>query len=163
MSYSVKKVVYEFDPFDEVKLDKPESKRDKTKAMKEIAEYVRDELLQHYGDGESPVSKGKWKRKLSKEYEKFKEGISGSDIANMELYGDMLDSLEYKIEGNKIKIGWFDTSEAPKAYGHQTGFEGHPTIKKGPVRQLLPNDGQKLKPDIREGMKAIAKEFIEED
>lgn len=160
MSY---KVVYEFDPFEETSLNAPEKKSSRRDALKEIAEYVRDELLQYYGDGESPVSRGKWKSKLSSEYAKLKEEISGVDFANMELYGDMLDSLEYKITGNKIQIGWFGGEEGAKAYGHQTGYDGHPTIKKGPVRQLLPNEGERLRPDIREGMKQIAKEFIQED
>lgn len=157
------KVLYEFNPFDEVNVDKPSSKRDAKSALQEIASYVKDELLQYYGDGESPVARGKWKRKLSKEYEKLKDEVSGVGFSNMELYGDMLDSLDYKIQGDKIIIGWFGGDQAAKAYGHQTGYEGHPTIKNGPVRQLLPNDGQKLKPDIREGMKQIAKEFLSED
>lgn len=157
------KVIYEFDPFKETKVEQPDNRRDKNSALKEIAEYVRDELLQHYGDGESPVAGGKWKRRLSKDYAELKKEISGSNFANMELYGDMLDSLEYRIEGGKIKIGWFSGEEAAKAYGHQTGYEGHPTIKNGPVRQLLPEQGQKLKPDIREGMKQIAQEFMPEE
>jgi phage gpG-like protein len=163
MSYSVKKMVYEFDPFKESNLDRPESKRELRSALREIAEYVKDELLQHYGDGESPVSgKGRFKQ-LSKSYEEFKKKHHGSAMPNMELNGDMLDSIEYKIQGNKILIGWFDSDESAKAYGHQSGYKGHPTIKNGPVRQLLPNSGQKLKPDIREGIKAIASELIEED
>lgn len=160
MSY---KVVFEFDPFEMAKVDRPSNRRDRDEALREIADYVKTEMLQYYGDGSSPASGGKWKRALSPAYEKIKEDISGVDYANMELYGDMLDAMEVKISGGKIRVGWFTGSEAAKAYGHQTGFEGHPTIKKGPVRQLVPNEGGKFKSDIVRGMREIAEAFIEEE
>lgn len=155
------KVVYEFDPFDVTGVDKPTSKKDKQEALEAIAEYVRDEILQYVGDAESPVSGyGKFKN-LSKDYKKFKSQVSGSTQANMELYGDMLDSLEYKIVGNKIQVGWFGGEQAAKADGHNN-FSGDSEL---PLRRSIPNakDGEGFKRDIVKGMKEIAKNFLEED
>lgn len=160
MSY---KVVFEFDPFEMANVDEPSSRADRSEALREIADYVKTEMLQYYGEGRSPASGGKWKQKLSPAYEKIKEDISGVDFSNMELYGDMLDAMEVKIVGGKIKVGWFTGQEAAKAYGHQTGFEGHPTIKNGPVRQLVPEEGGKFKSDIVKGMKEIAQAFLDEE
>lgn len=53
-------------------------------------------------------------------------GKSASDV-NMQLSGDMLGSLDILYEsGSKIKIGVSDESVLPRAYGHQSGFKGHP-------------------------------------
>lgn len=156
------KVVFEFDPFELLGLDAPKG-RTKREALEEIAEYTKDELLQFYGEGKSPASGGEWKKTLSPKYKEIKKEISSSGIANMELSGDMLDALDWQISGGKIRIGWFDSTEAAKAEGHQTGYAGHPTIKNGPKRQLLPDQGGNFKPTIRSGMKAIAKEFMPDE
>jgi hypothetical protein len=155
MSY---KVVYEFDPFEETGLDQPSSKKDRAQALADIAEYVRDEILQYVGEGKSPVSGGAWKRGLSPEYKKVKEELSGVSFANMELHGDMLDALEARVVGNKIRVGWFGGPEAAKADGHNN-FSGESTL---PTRQSIPKPDESFKRPIITGMKAIAKEFIED-
>jgi len=152
------KVVYEFDPFEETGLDRPSSKKDRSEALKQIADYVRDEILQYVGEGKSPVSGGAWKRSLSPEYKKLKEDLSSAGFANMELHGDMLDALEAKVVGNKIKVGWFGGEQAAKADGHNN-FSGDSEL---PTRQSIPKPGESFKRDIVQGMKAIAKEFIED-
>jgi hypothetical protein len=156
MSY---KVVYEFDPFDQIGTDRPSSKKETRKALEEIAEYVKTEILQYVGEAQSPVSGGRWKQSLSPEYKKLKKEISGSAIANMELYGDMLDALEARVVGNKIKVGWFGGEQAAKADGHNN-FSGESSL---PTRQSIPKEGQKFKRDIMQGIKEIAQEFIDED
>lgn len=153
------KVVFEFDPFEMSGLDKPGSKRDKAKALTEIADFVRDEILQYVGDGKSPVFGGEWKKSLSKEYKERKGELSSSTIANMELTGDLLDALEARVVGNKIKVGWFGGEEAAKADGHNN-FSGESSL---PTRQSIPKEGETFKRDIVQGIKAIAKEFVEED
>ena len=52
-------------------------------------------------------------------------GKSSGDV-NMTLSGDMLGSIDVLDEGDTVKIGIDDPDVAPRAYGHQSGFEGHP-------------------------------------
>lgn len=150
------KVVYEFDPFELTGVEVPRGNRDD--ALSEIADYVRTEILQYVGEGKSPVQGGAWKKSLSAEYKKIKEKISGSDFANMELTGDMLDALEARVVGGKIKVGWFGGEEADKADGHNN-FSGKSEL---PLRESIPKENQGFKKDIVTGMREIAEAFMEE-
>lgn len=65
-------------------------------------------------------------------------GKSAGEPANLTLHGDMLGSLTIVDETAKtITIGFDDSKENAKAYGHISGMEGHPTIKKGKVRDFM--------------------------
>ena len=86
----------------------------------------------------------------------------------MELYGDMLDSLNYETDeiAGTVKIGIFDESEARKAYGHHTGFKGHPNKKmrsNSNKRQFIPNSKQSFKDEITRGIERILDEYASED
>jgi hypothetical protein len=155
------RVVYEFDPFELSNSEKPRgaSRRD---ALNEIADYVKTEVLSYVSEGKSPVKGGEWKRSLSPEYKSIKEKISGSNFANMELTGDMLDALEARVTSRgTIQIGWFGGEQAAKADGHNN-FSGNSTL---PRRQSIPNadEGQTFRPDILRGMREIAGEFLPEE
>lgn len=149
------KVNFTFDPFEMFDLPRPKTKADRQAALEEIGEYVRTEILQYVGDGKSPVSGGAFKKSLSPEYKKIKDKISSADFANLELTGDMLDALEFRVEGNKIKIGVFDPTQIPKAYNHNVGD----TL---PQRQFIPEQGEKFKSPIEKGMREIAESFVDE-
>ena len=123
----------------------------KTEAKEEIAEFVIDSILDSVGEGKSPVKGGRWKKSLSSEYLKVKKGFSSSGIANMELTGDMLDSLISKSKANSIEVGIFSKKEAPKAFNHNTGD----TL---PKRQFIPTERQKFDKDIEDGIKDILKD-----
>ncbi len=74
---------------------------------------------------------GKVLPKYSKAYKDSLAYASfGKDgTVNMQLTGDMVNSLAVlKNDSNTMTIG-FSSSESPKAYGHITGFEGHPTLE----------------------------------
>jgi hypothetical protein len=154
------KITYEFDPFELLGIEKPKSSSDVNAALSDIADYVKTEILQFCGDGKSPVAGGQWKRSLSPEYKKLKEKISGSNFANMELTGEMLDALDARITSSgTIEVGiWGD--QASKADGHNN-FSGSSTL---PPRQFIPNEdkGQTFKPSIISGMKRIAQSFFED-
>lgn len=155
--YSEKKVAYQFDPFELVGKDIPKGK--KREALAEIADYVKTEVLQYVGDARSPVAGGQYKATLSKAYAKEK----GSSKANLELTGDMLDSLECVNVGGKLELR-IKGAEAPKAYGHNTGFEGHPTLEGGPKRQFIPNEenGETFRKSILKGIAGIIDSYEEE-
>ena len=147
------------------KLSKIENKQ---AALDEVGEFIRDSILDHLGEASTPVSGGAYKATLSPDYKKFKSKISGNTSANMELYGDMLDSLEYKIDesAGTVTIGIFDESEARKAYGHHTGFKGHPNAKmrgNKNKRQFIPNSSQSFKDEITRGIQRILDEYASED
>jgi hypothetical protein len=151
----VDKISYEFDPFELMGLPTPSS--NVRLAKQELCEFILEEVLSHVGDGKSPVSGGKWKRSLSKDYKKKKSEISSSLFANMELQGDMLDSLECVINraGNlELRI---KGREAAKADGHNN----HSGKSKLPPREFIPKPNQTFKRDIISGMRDIAEEFLD--
>ncbi len=156
---AIKKVTYEFDPFELAGVEAPTGRK-LSRALDAIAEFVEGETLNYIAEGKSPVSGGAWKRTLSKEYKERKVAQGGSNFANMELDGDLLDGYQVKRKGDKIVAGW-EGSEAPKADGHNN-FSGKSEL---PPRESVPNEkkNQTYKRDILRGIKQIAEEFAEEE
>ena len=70
----------------------------------------------------------------TEEYAETK-GVSRSDV-DLTLFGDMLLSMETSSSKGKIDLT-IEGEEAAKAYGHVSGFKGHPTIKNGPKRDFF--------------------------
>lgn len=140
--YNKKEIYSVIDLKDELK-GIPKSDRKELKAR--IGELLVEQILESVADAKTPIQGGEYKRTLSKEYGKFKQEENGNNKANLDLTGEMLSSLDYKIEGNKIKLGIFDSVEAPKADGHNN-FSGESKL---PTRQFLPKEGQEFKSDIR--------------
>lgn len=116
------------------------------KVAEEIGELIRDFILENAASGKSPVKGGKWHKPLSKDYKKRKANESSAGFANLELSGDLLDSLDYSVDdkGN-VEIGFFDSDEAAKAYGHNTSYRGHRKIKNRNIkREIIPKSDQKF-------------------
>ena len=81
-----------------------------------------------------------------------KKGVGVSDV-DLTLFGDMLLSMETERVGDKIRLQ-IDGDEAGKAYGHVSGFKGHPTIKNGPRRDFFgvsDNEAKQIADSISEG------------
>jgi len=72
---------------------------------------------------------------LSKSYAKYKQAQGNSPVPNLELDGDMLDALDYRITPDGIELGVFG-AQAGKADGH-CDFSGDSNI---PTRRFLPED-----------------------
>lgn len=74
----------------------------------------------------------------SDSYEKsaaFKAAGKSKNQVNLELSGEMLDSIDIlELNSSKIKIG-INNETAPRAMGHTTGFAGHPTIPNGKYKR----------------------------
>jgi hypothetical protein len=78
----------------------------------------------------------------------FKAAGKTKNNVNMKLSGDMLGSIDLlKVDGSKLTIGIEDPDQAIKAYGHQTGFEGHPFLK-GPKRPFFGVSTEELKKKV---------------
>ena len=102
------------------------------KLVTKIGQSIIDYMEKRVDDGLG-YGRQKLKSPYSKEYASSLDlkaaGKSKSEV-NMKLSGDMMASIDIlEVNGAKIKIGIDDGSQAPKAYGHQTGFKGHPTLE----------------------------------
>ena len=128
----------------------PEEDRDDAK--QEVIDFLKEQLLVDYSNRLSPVTGKTWKG-LSADYKEFKSTISSDVTANMELNGDMLDSLEVRDRsGNEIEAGFFESSEAIKAFNHTTGD----TV---PKRPLIPRPKESFRKGIMSEIDSILEEF----
>jgi hypothetical protein len=155
MAFSVEQLTKELD------LDIPDNitGREKKELLDEIGNYLVTTMLDFIGEGKSPVT-GKPFVKLTKNYATKEKG--GDKTPNMDLNGDMLDALEFKVKKGVLEIGWFDDEQAPKAYGHTTGFEGHPWLE-GEVkpRKLIPDEDEDFNSEILGGIDMIIEDFLD--
>ena len=129
---------------------------DRADLLESIGDYLIEAALSDVGEAKSPVT-GRQFKKLNPKYAEFKKTVSSSAIANLELYGDMLDALTYKVSGNKIKFGiWGD--QAPKADGHNN-FSGDSKL---PRRPFIPdaNRGETFRPGIMSEVENMIEEAV---
>jgi len=149
---------WKFNPIEELGIDIPRNQR--REALEAAAEYIRTAMLDYIGEGKSPVSGGKWIRSLVPSYAAKKGEESSVDFANLELSGDLLDSLTVKaVSGNTISVD-VSSDERGKAEGHLTGLYGKNSRIR--PRQFMPQGEERLKKDILKGVKDILKEYEED-
>lgn len=129
-------------------------------ALEEVGRYVATEIALIVGDGNSPVEGyGSFKR-LTEDYANEEKG--GDRSPNLELEGEMMRALDWRVEMDEIKIGFFDKEQAIKAYGHNTGMKGHPWLDGvAPVRRIIPDKGENFNKDILSGVGDIIDSYIE--
>lgn len=147
---------YTFDPIAELDIQVPRNAR--REAREAVASYLQHELLSMIGEGKSPVSGGAWRRKLTPEYEKEKAHESGVKFANLELSGDLLDSLSVEVKGSKVVID-VGKDQYGKAEGHITGQYGDGKMKADYRRQFVPQGNEEFKRNIQNNIKRILREF----
>ena len=145
---------YKFNPIKELDLDIPRDKQ--AEALAAAAEYLKEIMLDYIGEGKSPVSGGKWVRGLTKEYLKRKGEESSVDFANLELSGDLLDSLTVDTNGNKIVIDVAD-DQRDKAEGHLTGLYGEKSRIR--PRQFMPQGDGEFKKDVMKKLRELLEEY----
>lgn len=135
------------------------SKSEKDELLEEIGSYVVESMLDLIADGKSPVT-GRNFQRLSKGYADKEKG--GNRSSNLELNGDLLAALDFEIDKGKLKVGFFDEDQAIKAFGHQTGFEGHPWLDGvAPARPIVPEKGEAFASRIERGIDEIIEEFMD--
>ncbi len=121
----------------------------RTSVKNEVGEFIVDQILSSVSNAKSPVEgKGLFKS-LSKQYADNQKG--GNRKANLELEGDMLDSLEFKTTTAGVDIGIFEKDEAIKAFNHNTGD----TL---PQRQFIPDTTESFSKGIQAGVNSIIKD-----
>ena len=122
----------------------------RTQVKDEIGQLVVESILEDVSLGRSPVKgQGKFKR-LSKEYADREKG--GDTNPNLDLFGDMLDSLTYKRTRDGIEVGIFASSEVPKADNHNK-FSSESKTTPVPKRQFIPKENQTFKRGIESSIK----------
>jgi hypothetical protein len=126
--------------------------RVKTRIKNDVGEYIVEQVLQSVAKAKSPVAGEDWP-KLSPEYKKRKQAEGNTGTANMELEGDMLNSLQFKKTADGIDVGFFGR-QAAKADGH-LHFSAESANATAPQRRFLPGEGDEFVPSIQKGIEAI--------
>lgn len=128
-----------------------------------IGQAVIDQIVKRTQEDRKDKN-GKPLKGYSKTYAQTLEakiaGKSQGEPADLTLHGDMLGSLTIIDQTSKtITIGFDDSKENAKAYGHISGMEGHPTIKKGKVRDflgLMPSEKKQIAKAFADDVEAVS-------
>lgn len=125
-------------------LGRPPTQLEKQRFLEEAVERIIERT-------QSGVDRnGKQFRQYTKEYAEEK-GVSRGDV-DLTLFGDMLLSIQGEESGNSVQLK-IEGEEAAKAYGHITGFRGHPTIPNGKYKRdffgLTEDEAQAIAESIR--------------
>lgn len=149
-------VKFDFDPLDGIDIQLKSS--DKKQLLDAVANYVKESVLSSIGDGVSPVT-GDHFPKLSKDYASKQK--SGNRLANLELSGDLLDSLSVKVlKGSTLRIT-VDSDQQGKADGHcKFNKDNNDRI---PARPFIPgasSSQSKFSDDIESGIKDVIDNFL---
>lgn len=137
---------------------------DKGLAKREVANYLKNEVLRFLDRGTSPVQGEGRFRILNSKYAKSQKG--GVRTSNLELEGDLKDSLIVEPgQGSFIKFG-HEGSQVEKADGHNQissraqrwalSFEGGPF----PKRRYIPDTNQKFTDSITSEVRKIISDFV---
>jgi hypothetical protein len=98
----------------------------------EIVDYMKVRVVsENLGIGRKPWKSVEYSELYSESQEFEAAGKFKADV-NLTLSGDTMGSIDVtKQRKGVVTIAITDKSTLPRAYGHMTGFEGHPTIKNG--------------------------------
>lgn len=154
---AITKIAFEFNPFKTTRIKVP--RKNVKQAREMVQDFVKESVLSDIGAAKSPVSGGRWKKKLTKEYAKIK----GVNFANLEFQGDLLDALDVKKKrGNNLSLEVVG-KQAPKADGNNRGTYGRKRTHLADAREFIPKRKQTLSKEIWKGVRDILKSFQEED
>jgi hypothetical protein len=134
--------------------------------VREIGQSVIDYMIKRVDDNKG-LGGETLKPSYSTEYSKsldFKAAGKSKNDVNMKLSGDMLGSIDLEESGNSFKIFVDGDEEIIKAYGHMTGFKGHPTIPKNKYkRQFFGLTKEEFKKEIAPKFKGEKPKETERD
>lgn len=155
-----RKVKFDFDPFEIAGVSKRKI-MNVEEVLEDVEDYVITQVLSKVGDSVSPVSGQGRFRGLSKEYKEFKASQGAGTKANLELDGDLLNSLKVEfVKGGKLRLT-VDEDQVGKADGHNN-FSGKSRL---PRRAFIPDESKKetFKKDILSGIRSVVRSVAEED
>ena len=136
------------------------AENEKASAKREVADYLKNQVLREVSSGSSPVAgEGRFKI-LDPEYARREKG--GRRISDLELEGDLKDSLISEPSvGSFIKYG-HEGDQVPKSDGHnQITSKAKAWAKQSghPKRRYIPGNGQKFDRSIEGGIRNIINDF----
>lgn len=134
------------------------SREKREEIAKEVGTYLVEQIALSVNELTSPISGGGFKKTLSRKYrdEKLKEG--GAPVPNLQLTGEMLDSLSFKVNSKGLDIGVYGKA-AKRADGHNN-LSGESEL---PERRFLPDVDQKFKSDIQSEVDQIIEDSVAKD
>ncbi len=127
---------------------------DKEDALNVAGMLILSQIKEYLDNQNTPVSKGSYKKGLSKEYKKRKQAAGEPGIANLQLTDAMLNDLEVDATKSTITFKLDESTQIKKAFNHNTGD----TL---PQRQFMPDDtrNEKFKPKVLKEAKAAIETF----
>jgi hypothetical protein len=129
----------------------PTNRQDEAK--EEVGEFVVNEILRSVSSGRSPVGGRGSFDKLNRQYAEDMKG--GNRTPNLELEGDLLDSLRFESTTGGIEVGIFNATEQGKADGHNN-FSGRSKL---PTRRFIPWTDETFNPKITRGIDQILDKY----
>lgn len=123
-------------------MKKIKNRNQRSKAKREVAEIILEEIENHTQGEVSPVT-GEAFPKLKTARQKQKQGY-GKD-ADLHRTGKMIDAIKVDFKENGLELKITDKLNKAKAMGHNSGFKGHKSIPNGKKykREFLPDDTKK--------------------
>lgn len=123
---------------------------------REIGEYIVEQILLDVAKKRSPVYGDAFQPLTSVPYKEKKRDEGLSAVADLQLSGDMLDSLDYRITDEGIEVGVYG-SAAPRADGHNN-LSGASQI---PTRRFIPDVGESFRTGIMREIERIVADSTE--
>ncbi len=137
---------------------RPLKKATKARIQEEVGNYLVEQTLINMNEKKSPVQGAPGFKALSKGYKKRKLEEVGSGEANLEFDGLMKDETDFEPTERGIAIGVFG-ERAGAADGHNN-LSGKSDL---PLRQFLPDVGQKYKAPIAKEVDRIVADIVAEE
>lgn len=135
-------------------LDLP--KKVKEAIAEEVGQFIIEQTISDVTSQKSPVEGyGKFPALKSKEYKLKKKEEVGNQKADLQLSGETLDELDYKVTPEGLKVGVFG-DRAPVADGHNN-LSGKSEL---PLRRFIPDKGETYKADIAKEINRIVSDYL---
>jgi hypothetical protein len=154
------KVEYEFDPFAIAGVDGDAlTAAQRKEALDEIVDFLLESVRLDVAESRSPVT-GRAFKGLNKDYKALKEEEGGTPVPNLEMTGDLMDSLEIKQgKGGRLLLT-VSEDQMGKADGHNNHSGDAPSWM--PRRPFIPDAsaGETFRPAIRDGIAEIVEALL---
>ena len=113
---------------------------EKSQVKLEVGEYLVDQINRYLDQGKTPVSGGKFRQPKK----------TDGTMSKLFEEGDMRAAITHEDYRDGVDVGIYDDDQAIKAYGHNSGFRGHPEHKKMKKyeRDFIPEKNQKFRREI---------------